>query len=62
MNQVIHWQAMAVHDVKQQAELPKAVAMHCATLATAYLCLEVMKTSKETLKHRAKAMNELFCS
>ena len=32
LNQAVHRQAMAVHGVKRQAELPKAVAMHGATL------------------------------
>ena len=38
---------MTVHGVKRQAELPKAVAMHGATLATANLRLEATKTSQE---------------
>ena len=51
---------MAVHDVKRQAELPKAVAMHGVILTTAYLCLEATKTSKETLKTELKLQMKFF--
>ena len=44
LNQAVHRQAMAVQDIKRQAELPKAVAMHNATLATAYLQLKATLT------------------